>query len=245
MTAWIIPLYLYFGVLGLTAFFLCPPLRKKLYLLPLPNKLRKLNYESNLHYLVIFRQVLLFFFPFCVALAIFGVAPAWQQLTSLFVLGLSLNVAWISYLPMMTKANLYIDFSVDELKDLKPEITVKAESEHIIYARIYNLGFSTLKNTLVLIYFGQGFEIIPYEDDRYKKLDFSKYFSIQEGNCGVAFPPTHENYQCLSPQEWFLFPVIIKTPKSQIQQSIEIQLCSENSWGLTKCQVPIHVITKS
>jgi len=239
-------LFVYFAVLGVLVLLLLPRIRKELYLLPpLPRKLKKLDYEPKVHYFVISRQILLFFFPFCVGLAIFGFDLIKQQLTSLFVLGLSLNVAWVAYLSMVTKARLYIDFAVDELKgDLKPEITLDAESEHIVYTRIYNLGFTTLKNAVVLIYFGKGFEIVPNDDGRYKQLDFNKHFSVQKGNCGVAFMPTHENYQSLPPQEWFLFPVIVKTPKWQIDRNIEIQLYSENSWGLTKYPATIHVIKK-
>jgi hypothetical protein len=107
------------------------------------------------------------------------------------------------------------------------------------------LGFTTLKNAVFLIYFGEGFEIVPYDDARYVQLDFSKHFSVQKGNCGVAFMPTHNNYQSLPPQEWFLFPVIIKSPKSQVRPNVEIQVYSENSWGLTKYQALIHITKES
>jgi len=35
------------------------------------------------------------------------------------------------------------------------------------------------------------------------------------------------------PQEWFLFPVILKT-KEPLKQQINLQLYSESSWGITK-----------
>ena len=190
------------------------------------------KYEDNLHILVLFRQILVFIFPVMLCLVIFGNAFVISQLTSLFVLGLSINVFWLIQLPLMTKAKLYIDFSVDGIKDFKTVINLKTDTEHIIYTRIYNLGFHTLKNALILIYFREGFEITPYNDPIYADLDFKKIFSVQKCNFGAAFSP-NQNFQTLPPKEWFLFPLGVKTPKHNLDRNIEIQLHSENSWGLT------------
>jgi hypothetical protein len=240
-------LCLFFSVLLTLVLLLVTQARSKLYrILALREKSERVlraanNYEQNVHLLVIGRQILLFFLPFCVALLIFGVDTTKQQLTSLFVLGLSIEVFWVAYLPVLTRARLYIDFGVDELKDMKPEMTLNADSEYTIYTRIYNLGFSTLKNAVVLIYFGSGFGVVPFDDARYKQLDFSKFFSVQKVDYGVAFTPTHDNYQNLPPQEWFLFPLIIKTPKSPVSRNAEIQVYSENSWGLSKYPFLIQI----
>ena len=87
---------------------------------------------------------------------------------------------------------------------------------------------------VILIYFGKDFTIFSCDDEKYKNMDFCKHFSIQKENGGVAFMPTHDNYQSIPPQEWFIFPVILKTPKELRNLTVEIQTYSENSWGLTK-----------
>ncbi len=229
----------YFFIMTSLSVILLPLIRRELYAKTFSTDNQKVKkflgkYESNVHFLVIARQISLFFLPFFVALVLTGIAITMQQLTSLFVLGLSINVFWAAYLSTLTKAKLYIDFGVDHQNDVKPEIIVTPDHEHIIFTRFYNLGFNTLKNTVILIYFRNGFEIFPYEDKRYKYLDFCKHFSIQKENVGVAFMPTHDNYQSIPPQEWFIFPIIVKTPKELCNQKVEIQVYSENSWGLTK-----------
>jgi hypothetical protein len=174
------------------------------------------------------------------SIAILGVSFASNQLLSLFVLGLSINVFWVVQLPLLTKAQLLIDFGIDTVEKFDSKISLNTSSEHIIYTRIYNLGFSTLKNATVLFYFGRDFEIIPFSDLRYRGLDFEKRFTIQKGNSGVLFTPK-DNYQTIPPQEWFLFPVIIKTPKHELDSRAEIQFYSENSWGLTKYPASIKI----
>ena len=83
------------------------------------------------------------------------------------------------------------------------------------------MGFSTLKNATVLIYFGKGFNVIGFKDSRYRDLDFEKMFTIQKCNSGVLFTPK-DNFQTIVPQEWYLFPVIVKTPK-KVLDKIEVQ----------------------
>ncbi len=117
MDEWISALLIpYLTILAVLVFVLLPPVRKGLYLLPLPSKLQRLNYEPKVHYYVISRQILLFFFPFGVALGIFGFDVVKQQLASLFVLGLSINVAWVAYLSMVTKARLTLTLRLINLK---------------------------------------------------------------------------------------------------------------------------------
>ena len=73
------------------------------------------NRSSGIHY---------FSYHFSFLLALIGIDITMQQLTSLFVLGLSINVFWAAYLSTLTKANLYIDFGIDRQRDFKPEIIV-------------------------------------------------------------------------------------------------------------------------
>jgi hypothetical protein len=225
-------LFGYFVLLFHFILVLLPQVRRRLRTLS--------DYENNVHFFIIFRQILLFLAPLMVSIAIFDVATTLQQLTGLIVIGLSINVFWVVQLPLLTKAQLSIDFGINQLENFYPTISLCAETEYVIYTRIYNTGFSTLKNAMVLIYFGKGFEIIPAEDPKYDNIDFKKYFSVQKGNCGVGFVPTR-NFQTLTPQEWFIFPVIVKSPKKQEMPTVEIQLSSENSWGMTKCNAKIEI----
>jgi hypothetical protein len=151
---------------------------------------------------------------------------------SLLILGLSINVFWIIQLPLVTKANVVVDFSVDNVENFRDEIDLKATTEQTIYFRIYNSGYSTLKNSVILIYFGQGIEIIPYKNLQYEQLDFKKSFSIQKCHRGVLFTPL-KNFQTIPPQEWFVFPVIVKS-SYRIVSLVSFLLNSENSWGQTR-----------
>jgi hypothetical protein len=234
MYLWIVAglLTTYFCFLSEFVYFLLPKVRMDLRVDP--------RYEKNVHRFVIVRQILLFLLPLALSASTLGVDVTSKELTSLIVLGLSINVFWVVQLPLLTKAHLFIDFAVDQIEVFRPTIDIDANSEHLIYTRIYNTGFSTLKNAMVLIYFGKGFQIVASGDPRYDNIDFRKDFSVQKNNCGVGFLPT-KNFQTLPPQEWFLFPVIVITPKKQEVPRIEIQLSSENSWGMTKYAASISV----
>jgi hypothetical protein len=244
-TLTLVAVFVYFLILGSLVLLLVAPLRYRYYhklSTTNNNSVKKIlgKYEENIHVLLIARQGFLFLLPLFVVLGIFGVEIAKEQLTSLFVLGLSINVFCAAYLSTLTKAKLYVDFGIDKLSDLTREITIEAESEHVIYFRLYNLGFTTLKNSSILVYFGEGFEILPCEFYKYVGLGYRKYFTVQKENGGAAFMPNHDNYQSIPPQEWFLFPLIVKAPKINVQRVAEIQVFSENSWGLTK--IPVKVV---
>ena len=203
----------YFILLTILVFILSP---KKRY-----DFRGKKGYEKNLHIFVLIRQLLLFLLPLMLSIVVFGVSFVSNQLLSLVVLGVSINVFWVVQLPLLTKANLFVDFSVDNIEKFDSRIEVNADKEHLIYTRIYNMGFSTLKNATVLIYFGKGFNVIGFKDSRYRDLDFEKMFTIQKCNSGVLFTPK-DNFQTIVPQEWYLFPVIVKTPK-KVLDKIEVQ----------------------
>jgi len=220
----------YFALLIILIFLLSPKIRRKMK--------DKSDYERNLHGLVLFRQILLFFLPLMLSVAIFGVSFASDQLLSLVVLGLSINVFWVVQLPLLTKAQLSIDFSVDQINDFDSGITLTPKTKQTIYTRIYNLGFSTLKNGTVLMYFGDQFEkskcrIIPSDNKEYDKKEFKKRFSIQKAHAGVSFSP-RENFLTMPPQEWFVFPVIVEISDCKLDSKVEVQFYSENSWGVTK-----------
>ncbi len=217
---------IYFRLLILFIIILLPKVRRD-------SKETVRYYENNLHIIVIIRQFLLFLLPLMLSLIFLGIPFTSEQLLSLIVLGLSINVFWVVQLPLLTKAQLIIDFSVDKIgqgEKFGKDILLKTNTEHVIYTRIYNLGFSTLKNFAFLIYFEEGVEILPFGNKKYRELDFAKRFSIQKCHCGLLFPPT-ENFQTIPPQEWFVFPVIVKSSKSALERDVTILFNSENSWG--------------
>jgi hypothetical protein len=225
----------YFALLLILIYLLSPKITRKFKY--------KQNYKENLYKLVLTRQILLFFLPLAIALAFFGVSFTSNQLLSLIILGLSINVFWVVQLPLLTKANLSIDFAVDQIDDFESGITLTQKTKQVVYIRIYNLGFSTLKNGTVLIYFGDQFEkskckIIPSDNEEYEKKDFKKRFSIQKAHAGVVFSPK-ENFITMPPQEWFVFPVIVEVPECELDSTLEVQFYSENSWGVTHHRAPI------
>lgn len=225
----------YFGLLIVLVFYLLKKVRIHFYR-------EKISwFENNLHRFYGVRQLLLMFFPLIFSLTFLGLSHSWEQiqlilsehLLSLIVLGLSINVFWIIQLPLIMKANVIVDFSVDSLNNFKEnEILLNSNSRHIVYTRIYNTGYSTLKNATVLIYFERGVTIVPCDESIYGQFDFTKDFSIQNRHCGVAFNCL-KNCMTIPPQEWFLFPVILNT-KNELEEQINVQLYSENSWGIAK-----------
>jgi hypothetical protein len=105
------------------------------------------------------------------------------------------------------------------------------------------LGFSTLKNALVVIYFGDGFDVLPSDDPEYKRLDFPRRFSIQKTNCGIKFTP-NENFQTVPPQEVLVFQIKIRKSQKIQRREITIQFSSETSWGIKEIKAPIEITKK-
>ena len=145
-------------------------------------------------------------------------------------------------MPLLTKAHFEIDFRVDNAKDFSPKLTIEANTEQIIQTRIYNLGFSTLKNASIVIYFGKKFEILPFSDAKYIDIDFKKEFTVQKESGGAIFRP-NKNFQTILPQMWLTFPVVVKVPNFEAPSKVIILVSSENSWGLTRYMAPL-IITK-
>ena len=167
-----------------------------------------------------------------------------EQSLSLIVLGLSINIFWIVQLPLVTKANIVVDFRIGESGDFKTdELALDADTRYTIYTRIYNAGYSILKNFVVLVYFQKGVTIIHFNNGEYKTLDFVKEFTVQKCQCGVVFTPL-KNFQTIPPQEWFLFPIILETSKNSLTQDITVQLYSESSWGVTERITKIKIKEK-
>jgi len=201
---------------------------------------------------VLFRQILVFLFPSIVAIALVEaqVLPisALNQFPTLIALGLSIIIFWVVELPLLMKADIIVTFGVDDGNDIAEagyinKIVLDVEKENIVNIRVHNLGFSTLKNAMIEIYFGDGFEVVPWDYKRYKRLDFNKKFSIQKTHCGVVFTP-NDNFQTIPPQEILVFQTIMRKPKNMQKGEVTIQFSSENSWGLKKTKAPIEFVKK-
>jgi hypothetical protein len=202
-------------------------------LLPIVRRHYKDNskYEINLHFLVITRQICLFLMPLMFSIAFIGTSFAFAQLTSLIVLGLSINVFWFLQMPSLTMAHIAVDYSVDGLTNFNDKgFSLKVNNRHTVYVRIYNLGFSALKNSSVIVYFQKGVNVLPSDDVAYEGIDFAKEFHIQKCQCGALFSPT-KNFQSIPQKEWFLFPIIVNTQSIPLKQEITVLFGSENSWG--------------
>lgn len=234
-----------------------PSIRKKLKSIkPYPPREEGENfYESNLHLFVLIRQILLFFLPLAIGVMVLGDSVS-SQFSSLFVLGLSLNVFWAVQLPLLAKANLHVTFIAKPLDenpfndDLTNDeiygdtILINPEKVNRIVCAIYNLGFHTYKNALVILYFGEEFEIITCDDSKFKdrlnRLDFYKAYSVQKKHGGAAFNPK-DNYLTIPPKEVFLFPVFVRVKKKPIREFVTIEFSSETSWGKTVIKIPMKL----
>jgi hypothetical protein len=108
----------------------------------------------------------------------------------------------------------------------------------------YNLGFHTYKNALVILYFGEEFEVIPCDDfefkDRLHNLDFCKIYSVQKKHGGAAFNPK-DNYLTIPPKEVFLFPVFVRVKRKPIREFVTLEFSSETSWGKTVMKIPMKL----
>lgn len=216
---------------------LFPNIRKKLKEISLYGECFKKKfadlYEKYLHGLVIIRQVLLFLAPIGI-LSIIDFSIVLEYLPGLILLGLSITVFVSIQLPLLMKAHIHVNFKIDD-KVYDSTISFKPREEPtLVEARVYNLGFSTYKNFVVIFYFGGDFKIVPHTDPRYEDLEFhfKKKFSIQKIHGGALFSPK-DNFLSIPPQEVFVFPMYVRIPKKEKKGKMHINFYSENTWGMT------------
>ena len=220
------------------AILLSPPIRRKLKEIDLSagNCIQKkiaTFYEKHLHFLVIARQMLLFFAPTASSIVLLGYDKTSEFFASLVLLGLSLIVFASIQLPLLMKAHLLVTFEVDD-KVYDSTVAFFAGKETYMAARVYNLGYSTYKNSTLIFYFGKDFEIIPLNDPKYADLDFKKKFDVQKRHGGAVFT-SKDNFLTIPPQEVFIFPMRIRVPKEETEDHlIEILFHSESTWGMNR-----------
>ena len=123
--------------------------------------------------MVLLRQILIFFAPLAVSIFLFGTDFSSKQVLPLLVLGLSITGFSVVELPMLVKANIDATCAC---------VTVMSNKEEylLVNTRIYNLGFNTLKNSTIAVYFGECFKVIPYNEALYLDVDFAKQFKIHK-----------------------------------------------------------------
>lgn len=155
------------------------------------------------------------------------------------VLGLSILIFVSTQIPLLMKAHLLINFTVDG-KGSGSRINFRSGETHTVEVLIRNFGFSTYKNFVAKIYFGPDFKIIPYNHSKYKDLDFKKEFSIQKKHGGAMFTPK-ETFLTIPPQEVYIFPLIIKAPDEGKEYRLHIEFNAENTWGMNVIYKTIFV----
>jgi len=213
---------------------LSPPIRRRINVTSIFGKRWKKKianyYEDYLYILVIIRHILLFFAP----LAFFSIVDfsiVLEHSLSLILMGLSVIIFVSIQLPQLMKAHILVTFTIDK-KPYDSPIVFESGKEILVEGNIYNLGFSTYKNFVIIFYFGEDFEraIVPCNNAKYQDLSFKKKFGIQKRHGGVFFSPK-DNFLTIPPQEVFVFPMYIKVPKKEIDREMHIEFYSESSWG--------------
>jgi len=223
---------------------LCPPTRRKLKEIHISKdgywkKIAKF-YDTNLHFLVLARQIFLFILPTAVLMVLsISISIELEHLLGSFVLGVSLVIFVSIQLPLLMKASVLATFIIDG-EPQGSKLNFKPGKTTYVECTIYNLGFSTYKNSTIIFYFRKDFEIIPHEDPLYDDLDFKKKFDIQKRHAGIAFNPK-ENFLTIPPQETFVFPMWVKVPDKEEEREMTILFHSENTWGLNSIQRQISI----
>lgn len=194
-------------------------------------------YEMKLHYLVSGRQILLFLFP----TAVLMVSAKLEYVITSLILGLSILIFVSIQLPLLMKAHLLISFRIDDGEwSLSSRIDLRSGKTTKVEFAIRNLGFSTYKNSTIIIYFRKDFKIVPCDNLRYKDLDFKKEFHVQKIHGGVAFNPK-DNPLTIPPQEVFIFPMYVKVPNKEEEREMTIEFFSENTWGMNLIRRQVSV----
>lgn len=218
---------------------LSPPIRrkmKKIRLFGSPSEKRFLEkyYEGYLYILVITRYIFLFFSPIAF-FSIVNFSVVLEHSLTLMLGGLSLVIFMSTQLPQLMKAHILVTFTVNGKMFDSPIVFESDEEETLVQGNIYNLGFSTYKNFVVIFYFGKEFGIIHHENKIYEKLQehFKKNFKIQKIHGGALFDPK-DNFLSITPQEVYIFPMYIKVPKKKKQGKMSIVFYAENAWGIVR-----------
>jgi len=142
-------------------------------------------------------------------------------------------------LPLLMKAHILITFKINGENQVS-RINFRSGKTTYVESGIHNLGFSTYKNFTIIFYFGEDFEIVPYDDQLYKDLDFKKKFDVQKRHGGIVFNPK-DNFLTIPPQEVFVFPMYVRAPNKEVESEISILFFSESTWGMNRIRRQISV----
>lgn len=188
------------------------------------------------------------FLPFCVVGIydnIFEKDFLQKNVTSLFILGITLIVFFYIQVPTMRKPSIY----VTALKSLggeferrpHPTLCLRSGAEELILFDISNLGINFYKNCCVWFSFPKDFELIGYNEKTYGQIDFKKGFVIQKRNTAAIFSPD-KNYQSIAPTNELAFPIKVKTPREKTEnKEVMISVQCENRFGEAKKLIKINL----
>jgi len=131
------------------------------------------------------------------------------------------------------QANILVTFKIGKNVYDSPIVFESENEPCLVEAILYNLGFNTYKNFVIIFYFGKEFGIVPYDKQKYRDLDFKKKFKIQKIQGGALFDPK-DNFLSIPPKEVFIFPMYVKIPKKKKRGNISIVFYSEDTWGMVR-----------
>jgi len=223
------------------------PIRRRFYIASLSKKkiipsVGKL-YEGHLHYFVVVRLACLFFLPLAGGILLTGNTDS-SFLLSLLVIGFALVTFTYIKFPSLTQPKIFISaWEKIEGEDnyyrfLKIDRTNGIKK---VRFRIVNLSLHPLKNCTFFITFPESFKIAEYSKEKYEGMDFTREFSFQKTNNACVFKLTNV---VLPPQGVFMCTVIFDEVKEDENEHVQIDVCSESTWGDTYDKIPIQNLNK-
>jgi hypothetical protein len=231
-------------VLSLTFFLLTwSPIRRRFYITSLLKK-RKIQsigkfYEGHLHHFIVVRLACSFLLPLAVGILFTGIVDATFYL-NLLVIGFTLVTFSYIEFPSLTKPKIFIstwEKIEGENKHYQFLKIDRTDGIQKVRFRIVNLSLHPLKNCTFFITFPESFKIVKYRKEKYEGMDYTREFSFQKTNNACVFKLTNV---ILPPQGVFMCTVIFDEVKEDENKPVQIDVCSESTWGNTVDEIPIR-----
>lgn len=196
-------------------------------------------YEGCLHYFIVIRLACLFFLPLAGGILLTGNTDSSFSL-NLLVIGFALVTFTYIEFPSLTQPKIFvsvwekIEGEENHYRFLKIDSTNGIKK---VRFRIVNLSLHPLKNCTFFITFPESFKISKYSEDKYRGLDFNREFTFQKTNNACVFKLTNV---VLPPQGVFICTVIFDEVKEDENEQVQVDVCSESTWGDTYKNIPIQ-----